>query len=48
MQYGCHKHKITTGEVVEALHRRNIDLCCAPETKWKGECTKMIGANSRR
>ena len=24
------------GEVVDALHRRKIDLCCAQETRWKG------------
>ena len=23
------------GDVVDALHRRNIDLCCAQETRWK-------------
>ena len=37
-----------SGEVVDALHRINIDLCCAQETRWKGESAKMIGANGRR
>ena len=26
-----------SGELVDALHRRNIDFCCAQETRWKGE-----------
>ena len=25
-----------SGEVVDALHRRKIDFCCAQETRWKG------------
>ena len=28
---------IRSGEVVDALHRRKIDFCCAQETSWKGE-----------
>ena len=26
-----------SGEVVDVLHRRKIDFCCAHETGWKGE-----------
>ena len=26
-----------SGEVVDALHRRKIDFCCAQETRWKCE-----------
>ena len=37
-----------SGEVVDALHRRNIDFCCAQKTKWKGECARMFCANGRR
>ena len=37
-----------TGEVVDALHRRNIDFCCAQEARWKGESARMLGANGRR
>ena len=37
-----------SGEVVDALHRRKIDFCCAQETRWKGESAKMLGANGRR
>ena len=37
-----------SGEVVDAIHRRKIDLCCAQETRWKGEGARMLGANSRR
>ena len=37
-----------SGEVVDALHRRKIDLCCAQETRWKGESARMPGANGRR
>ena len=37
-----------SGEVVDALHRRKIDFCCAQETKWKGESARMLGANGRR
>ena len=37
-----------SGEVVDALHRRKIDFCCAQETRWKGESVMMFGANRRR
>ena len=36
-----------SGEVVDALHRRKIDFCCAQETRWKGESARMLGANGR-
>ena len=26
-----------SGEVVDALHRRKNDFCCAQETRWKGK-----------
>ena len=35
-------------EVVDDLHRRNLDFCCAPETRWKGESVRMLGAIVRR
>ena len=28
-----------SGEVMDALHRRKIDFCCAQEMRWKGEDT---------
>ena len=34
-------------EVVDTLHRRNIDFCCAQETRWKGGSARMLGANGR-
>ena len=37
-----------SGDVMDALHRRKIDFCCAQETRWKGESARMLGANSRR
>ena len=37
-----------SGEVVDALHRRSIDFCCAQETRWKGESVRMLDANCRR
>ena len=37
-----------SGEVVDTLHRRKIDLCCAQETRWKGESARMLGAIGRR
>ena len=37
-----------SGEVVDALHGRKIDFCCAQETRWKGESARMFGANGRR
>ena len=37
-----------SGEVVDALHRRKIDFCCAQETRWKGESARMLGAIGRR
>ena len=30
-------------EVVDVLHRRKIDLCCAQETRWKGRSARMFG-----
>ena len=27
---------------------KNIDFCCAQETRWKGESARMFGANGRR
>ena len=37
-----------SGEVVDALHRRKIDFCCAQEMRWKGKGARMLGANGRR
>ena len=37
-----------SGEVVVALHRRKIGLCCAQETMWKGGSARMFGAIDRR
>ena len=37
-----------SGEVVDDLHRRKIDLCYAQETRWKGESARMLGAIGRR
>ena len=37
-----------SGEVVDALHRRKMDFCCAQETRWKGGSSRMLGAISRR
>ena len=36
------------GEVVDSLHIRKIDFCCAEETRWNGESARMLGANGRR
>ena len=36
-----------SGEVVEALHRRKIESCCAQETRWKGESARMLGGIGR-
>ena len=32
-----------SGEVVEALKRRLVEVCCRQETRWKGEGTREIG-----
>ena len=32
---------------MDALHRSNIELCCAQETRWKDESARMLGANGR-
>ena len=37
-----------SGEVVDALHRRHIDFCCAQEMRWKGGSARMLGAIGRR
>src|SRR5580698_10509683 len=31
------------GEVVDMLERRNIDICCLQETRWKGSKAKVMG-----
>ncbi len=31
-------------EVVRALNRRKVDICCTQETRWKGAGTCMIEA----
>ena len=37
-----------SGEVVEMLTRRSIDICCAQETRWRGESARLItGKDSR-
>ena len=37
-----------SGGVVDALHRRKIDFCCAQETRWKRESARILGAIARR
>ena len=37
-----------SGGVVDALHRRKINVYCAQETRWKGEGVRMLGAIGRR
>ena len=37
-----------SGEMVDALHRRNIDFCCAQETRWKCKSARMLDAIGRR
>lgn len=32
-----------SGEVVEAIRRRGIDICCLQETCWKGESCRWLG-----
>ena len=37
-----------SGEVVETIARRNIDLCCVQEVRWRGASTRFIrGKDSR-
>ena len=44
----CEQYESRSGEVVDALHRNKNDLCCAQETRWKGESARMFGGNGRR
>ena len=37
-----------SGEVIEALHRRRVDVCCVQEARWKGGSARMLGATGRR
>nr|XP_049587334.1 craniofacial development protein 2-like [Syngnathus scovelli]XP_049587336.1 craniofacial development protein 2-like [Syngnathus scovelli]XP_049587343.1 craniofacial development protein 2-like [Syngnathus scovelli]XP_049587352.1 craniofacial development protein 2-like [Syngnathus scovelli]XP_049587362.1 craniofacial development protein 2-like [Syngnathus scovelli] len=37
-----------SGEVVEVLHRRRVDVCCVQESRWKGGSARMLGAIGRR
>ncbi|CAH2227836.1 jg6307, partial [Pararge aegeria aegeria] len=32
-------------ELAETLHRRNINICCIQELKWKGSKSRNIGYN---
>ena len=37
-----------SGEVVETITTRNIDLCCVQEVRWRGASTRFIqGKDSR-
>ena len=31
-----------SGEVVETLSRRNIDVCCVQEIRWRGASARMV------
>ena len=37
-----------SGEVVDALHRRKIDVCCTQETRRKGRSARILCAIGRR
>jgi len=37
-----------TGEVVEALSDRKVDMTCIQETRWKGSGCKFCGTKGRR
>jgi exonuclease III len=37
-----------SGEVMDELWRRRVDVCALQETRWKGEAAKFIGAKGRR
>jgi len=37
-----------SAEVVETLHRRNIDMCCAQETRWTGSGARVMGKGMSR
>jgi exonuclease III len=32
-----------SGEVVEVLMKRRVDVCCIQEARWKGEGARLIG-----
>ena len=31
-----------SGEVVETLSRRNVDVCCLQEVRWRGASARII------
>jgi hypothetical protein len=37
-----------SGEVVDELCRRRVDVCAVQDTRWKGEAAKFVGAKGRR
>ena len=37
-----------SGEVVEALSDRKVDVACIQETRWKGSSYKFYGAKGQR
>ena len=34
-------------EVVEMLGRRNVDICCLQEVRYKGQITKIFGSEHK-
>ena len=37
-----------SGEVAEFLERRDIDLCCVQETRWRGKSVRMVEGKQAR
>ena len=35
-------------EIVDKLWQRKLDVCAVQETRWRGECTRFIGATGNR
>src|SRR5260221_282556 len=37
-----------SGEIVEVLGNRKVDICCVQETRWKGKGVRMLGGAETR
>ena len=37
-----------SGEVVDAMVRRGVDMCCVQESRWKGGSARWLGRRGER
>jgi exonuclease III len=37
-----------SGEVVEVLRKRRVNVCCIQEARWKGEGARLLGRHDAK